>query len=203
MAQAANVNSIDALATWKAALATFREDGQEAIGATATEIRRAFDWLQDKQRYWQQEVRRREELVVQAKTELRRKKTLSVTVQGKQPDTTIEEKALRKAQMLLEEAEQKLEKTRRWKPALEIDVNEYEGKARRLSSMLDGELMRGLVLLEQKIRSLEAYLAVPSSVEVGGMRSASSSASEAAAAPVAQPGIQAELVPVEPDGQAG
>lgn len=164
MSQSANVLSIDAISQWKADLCVFRAEGREALGATALEVRHAFDWLQERQGYWLSEVRRREDKVFEAKSELTRRKTLVVTVDGRQPDCTFQEKALRKAQDYLAAAQDKLAATRKWQTALQIEVNEYETQSRRLDALLDSDLARALVLLEQKMQSLEAYVALPGRV---------------------------------------
>jgi hypothetical protein len=159
MSQSAHVASIDAVSHWKATLGVFRADAQEALTSSGMEIRRASDWLRDKLQYWQHEVRRWEEEVVQAKAELRRRKMMP-TALNREPDCTVQEKALRKAQERLAHAEAKLAAARRWGPALQRAVEEYESQARQLQAMLEGDVVRALVLLEQKLASLEAYVSL-------------------------------------------
>jgi len=162
MSQSAHVNSLDAVQAWRESYCAFRAQGQEALTSIAMEIRRAFDWLDTQYKFWQQEVRRRDEQLVQARNELWRKKMLPVL--GREPDCTFEEKAFRKAQDRLREAEEKVQITRRWVPALQRAIEEYDTQGRRLSSMFDGEVPRALALLEQKLASLEAYLAMAPSL---------------------------------------
>src|SRR5258708_4213353 len=135
MSEAARVTSLDAVKDWKNAVCVFHDDAVEALGAIEMEIRRAFDWLDQQTRYWQTEVRRREELVLQAKNELTRKKMMPII--GKNPDTTEQEKNLKKALRRLEEAEAKLEKARKLTPILRRAVEEYEGPGRQLSNFLE------------------------------------------------------------------
>lgn len=158
MTQSASVRSIDAIRDWKEALCVFKADAAEALCANDMEIRRFYDWLDEQTRYWQNEVRRREDLVVQARNDLVRKKMM-VTPAGREPDTTEEQKALRKAQMLLQHAEAKVQQARKLAPVIHRAVEEYQAPARRLGGILDGELPRGLALLDAKLAALNAYLA--------------------------------------------
>ncbi len=49
---------------------------------------------------------------------------------------------------------------KRWLLHLPQTVNEYEGPARRLAGLLDADLQQGVVVLENKIKILEAYSAL-------------------------------------------
>lgn len=157
MNPSARVTSIDAVREWKDALAVFQEKAREALVSLDLEIRRAFDWLEDQRRYWQQEVRKWDEKVEEAKRELWRRKNMPII---NNLDYIEQEKALRKAQQRLAEAEVRLEKTRKWQVTLRREVDEYQGQGTRLAATLEGEMPRALTLLEQKIAALEAYLAV-------------------------------------------
>ena len=157
MSTSAEVASLDALRDWKAALGAFRGSAQEALVGVELAVRRAFDWLDERRDFWQQELRRREEAVTVAKSELWRKKNLPIIAH---PDTTEQEKALRRALARLEEAQEKLEKHRQWAIALRRAVEEYEGPARRLGHRLEADLPKALALLAEKIATLESYVAV-------------------------------------------
>jgi hypothetical protein len=49
---------------------------------------------------------------------------------------------------------------RRWKRTLPQIVNEHELPMRRLSGFLDGDILYALGLLDNKIDSLQAYMAL-------------------------------------------
>ena len=165
----ARVTSLDALRDWKQALTAFKASAQDALVGADLAARRAFDWLDDQQKQWHAEVRRREDLLHQAKGELWRKKNMPNL--EKHPDCTEQEKAVRRAQARLDEAHDKLEKTKRWRPELQRAVDEYASDGRQLASMLEADLPRALVRLEQKIAALERYLEVaPIRAEASGGR---------------------------------
>jgi len=155
----AHVVSIEALAAWKDSLGLFADEGRDALVAVEMEIRRAVDWLEEKTRLWHAEVRKSEDLVVQAKAELTRRKMLPIV--GKHPDCTEQEKALRRAQARLEAAELKLETCRRWAPRLRKAIEEYQGMARPLAGWLEHDLPRAAAVLEQRIAALERYVGGP------------------------------------------
>src|SRR5262249_6430265 len=100
MSGAARVLAVEVLEELKEALCAFKEDGQDALGSVEMEIRRTFDWLQDRLKYWQKEVRVRYEEVVQAKNELARRQMSRIS--GRPPDCTEQEKALKLAQYRLQ-----------------------------------------------------------------------------------------------------
>jgi len=153
----ARVTSIDALADWKSALATFQDHAKDAVVAIDLEVRRKFDWLDDQRKFWQAEIRRREDELAQAKSELWRRKNMPII---EHPDCVEQEKALRRAQARLDEAHDKLEKTRRWLPALRRAADEYETHGRRLAAILETDVPRALAVLEQRINALESYVAL-------------------------------------------
>jgi hypothetical protein len=167
MSQPAEVASLDAVRDWKTSLVSFRDGAQDALLGVELVIRRAFDWLTEQRHRWQNEIRVCEEALTRAKSELWRKKNMPIIGQ---PDCVVEEKAVRRAVARLEEAEQKLEKTRQWNIMLSRAVEEYEGPGRRLAFRLEGDVPRALIQLEQKIAALEAYVALiaPAQLSRGG-----------------------------------
>ena len=95
---------------------------------------------------------------MQAKAELTRRKMLPII--GKNPDTTEQEKALKRAQARLAEAEEKLAICRQWLPRLRRAIEEYEGTARPLGNWLEHDLPRAAATLEQRIAALQAYVGI-------------------------------------------
>jgi hypothetical protein len=156
MGPSARVTSIEALKEFRASWCLFGHDAKEAVSATELEIRRILDWLEAKLKYWQKEVRIRQEEVARAKAELIQRQYGQP--RGRGPGTTDQEIALEKAIRRLREAEDKMEKTRQWQNLLPRAVAEYEGPARQLMGMLDADVTRGMAILDQKIDALDAYL---------------------------------------------
>jgi hypothetical protein len=158
MSRPANVSSLDAIADFRAALDTFRTDGQDAMATIALEIRRAFDWLHDMRNFWERAARTRYDEVVQAKAALNRRKMFHV--QDRPPDCSEQEEDLEIAIRRLEEAEDKIDLTCKWGPKLQHATDEFEGQSRRMNDLLDSELPRVLALLARMRGILDEYVAM-------------------------------------------
>jgi hypothetical protein len=170
MGLSARVTSIETVEKFRNALCEFAKEAKDSLGAAEMQIRRTFDWIAERLKHWQHEVRVRQEEVVRAKIELESRKFANRS--GKGPGFTDQEKACRKAQARLKEAEEKVAACRRYQPILEHAVREYQGPTRQLSSSLDLDLIHSIALLDQKLLALEAYLnlappAVPEPAPVG------------------------------------
>ena len=152
----ADVRSIAAVIDWHAALAGYGDGLGEAMAGVDLEIRRAFDWLGEQLSRWQRAVRDCEEDVVRAKAELAQRKFPGWD--GRDPDCTVQEKALRIAKGRLEHAQDKVETVRKWIGRLPKLVDEmFTGPSRRLKSMLEGDLPNALVELTRRVAALESY----------------------------------------------
>src|SRR5437870_8073019 len=121
----ARVTSIETVEDFRAKLCEFGKDAKDTLCAAEMQIRRTFDWLNERGKHWQKEVRKREEEIVRAKIELQARK--GMCKDGRGPGTTDQEFALRKAQMRLKEAEEKVAHCKRWGPLLQHAVHEFHG----------------------------------------------------------------------------
>jgi hypothetical protein len=156
MADAADVRSIDAVREWHAALAEYGDGLAEALAGVELEIRRAYDWLEEQQGRWQRAIRDCEEDVTRAKAELAQRKF--PTWDGREPDCTVQEKALRLAKARLEHAEDQVAKCRQWSARLPKLIDEvYVGPSRRLANFIEAELPKGLADLGRRVAALESY----------------------------------------------
>ena len=109
MSQAAGVHSIDAVRDFRAALCTFGEAATSAMASATLETQRFVDWIEhDQVKFWQGELRRREEQLMEAKSALARKR-LAATF-GDPPRDSEEQALLKKAIRRLEDAQEKLKK---------------------------------------------------------------------------------------------
>ena len=74
MGQSARVTSIETVERFRNALCEFGKDVQDSLGAAEMQIHRTFDWLAERLKYWQHQIRVREEELVRAKIELTSRK---------------------------------------------------------------------------------------------------------------------------------
>ena len=122
------------------------------------EIRRSFQWLEERLQSWHAEVRRAEEDVFQARQELTRRRLIRV---GDRPaDTTEQEIALARAQQRLAYAQEKQAACRRWLRDLPDAVADYEGPAINYQNIVECDVPRMSAFLDRKMDLLEAYAQV-------------------------------------------
>lgn len=152
----ADVRSIAALREWLAALAKYRAEAAEALAGIDMEVRRGFEWLAEQEALWKGAIRVCEQDVVQAKAELAARKFPGFD--GRMPDTTVQERNLRRAEARLDYARDQVKKCRAWEARLPKLVDEqYTAAARRLGLFLEGELARGMTTLDRQVAALESY----------------------------------------------
>ena len=159
MSSQVNVTSIDALKEFRVALALYGEDALAALGAVDSEVRKTILWLQqDRPYYWQEQIKRRRQMVTEAKAELFQKK-----LQQKKdyhPSMAEPMEKLRHAEAALADAEKRLGYVRKWQPILQQAALEYRASTRRINDLAAGDVPRAVALLGRLIDALEAYLRV-------------------------------------------
>jgi hypothetical protein len=96
MSRTANVHSVQTLKDFKVAMIEFGEDARNALSGVEMDLRRMRDFLErDQLGYWQMQVKRRNEEVMQARSDLHRRK---ISQQGSDAVSDTEQKeALREA----------------------------------------------------------------------------------------------------------
>ncbi len=195
MSRAANVHSIQTLKDFKLAMITFGEDARNALSGVDMDLRRMRDWLErDQLGYWQMQVKRRSEEVMQARSDLHRRK---ISQQGSDSVSDTEQKeALREATKRLRIAEEKVALIRRLVPQLHHAIAEYHSHSQPLGDHLSGSFERSLAVLERMVLSLEAYVSTTapsaSRMDQAGTGATTSGASTTTSAPDAEAPAEAE-----------
>jgi len=156
MSDSARVHSLDALKDLRTALLKFGTEASSAVSVADLEIRRVLDGLRASLSFWQAEVRRCQDEVVRAKSELSRRRWGHS--EGRGPGQTEAEIVLKKAQARLRHAEEKVEITRNWLRTLPQEVQECEGPLRQLAGFVEADLRHAAAVLDMKIAALEAYV---------------------------------------------
>ena len=169
MSSQADVRSIEALKEFRAALALYSEEATGALGAVKMEARRTTQWLlHDRKTYWQDQIKRRRELVAMAQAEVFRRKLAKTA--DYTPAFSEQKEILRQAEAGLREAEMKVALIKKWEPALQQAVLELHASIRRISDLAGADVARGSLLLGRLVEALEAYVreAPPSGLGVAG-----------------------------------
>jgi hypothetical protein len=172
MSSQADVKSIDTLAFVKAALAAFAHEGGQAISEVEIQGQRAVDWITvDRAAHWKAEVRRRTDLVNQARKDLEHCRTFK-KVGDNTPSCIEEKKALDKARQRLAHAEQKAEAVRRWTPVVQQQFRETCVRLVRFREVIDVDCPKAVAQLERMLKALDAYRQMASPTGSGGGQSA-------------------------------
>jgi hypothetical protein len=158
MSRSANVQSIQTLKDFKVAMVNFSEDARNALSGVDMDCRRMRDFLErDQLGYWQMQIKRRNEEVMQARADLHRRK---ITQQGSDAVSDTEQKeALREAMRRLRIAEEKVALIKRLIPQLHHAIAEYHSHSQPLGDHLTGGFERSLAVMERMILALETYVA--------------------------------------------
>ncbi len=183
MSRSANVQSIQTLKDFKVAMVNFSEDARNALSGVDMDCRRMRDFLErDQLGYWQMQIKRRNEEVMQARADLHRRK---ITQQGSDAVSDTEQKeALREAMRRLRVAEEKVALIKRLIPQLHHAIAEYHSHSQPLGDHLTGGFERSLAVLERMILALESYVATqaPSAPRMEPAASTSGAATTTSAA---------------------
>lgn len=156
MSSSAHVQSLAALADFRAAMIQFRTDAQDALASLAMDVRRAGDWLAEQRTFWERAARECYDDVVHAKAELVRRQM--VPSGDRVPDTSQQEEDLQRAQSRLRHTEEKVAACRKWVTILQRAVEEFEGPVRRLGGRVEVDLLKSAAALERLLAQLEAYV---------------------------------------------
>lgn len=159
MATGARVESIEVLRRFRAALWKFAEAANLALGDAEGEVQRMVVWLEtEQQTFWNHQVRSRTEAVTAAKEKVRSKKLFKDS-SGRAQSAVDEEKALMVAQRRLEEAQQKLENTRKWARRLQRELHNYKGGVQPLATLVAVDIPTAVSTLDKLSGSLDKYVA--------------------------------------------
>lgn len=159
MSQDARVLSVQALRDFKASMVQFVEEARGALSGVDMELRRMRDWLErDQLGYWQMQVKRRQEILMNARSELAKRQ---IAAKGNSSVSDTEQKeAVRIAMQKLRVAEEKVQLVKKLIPFLQHEIADYKSCASPLGDHLSGGYEKSLGTLEKMVRSLEEYLAL-------------------------------------------
>src|SRR5579863_9452142 len=117
MSKSANVLSVQTLKDFKNVLCNYAEEARNSLSGVDMELRRMRDWLErDQLGYWQAQIKKRQEDLMQARSDLHRRK-LSQSGSDAVSDADQKE-ALREATKRLHVAEEKVAQVKRLIPFL-------------------------------------------------------------------------------------
>ena len=159
----ANVRSINTLTDLKTNLARFGAESRSALQQMEIELRRTQEWLAERKRHWEGQVRRCEDAVRLAQAALERCRSTAYrdpdTGRVYVPDCIGPKSALRQAVSRLQETQAQLANVVRGMSALEEAAAGYKRQAERLTAFTEKGLVEAQVFLERRATALESYVA--------------------------------------------
>jgi hypothetical protein len=151
----ARVQSIPVLKSVKLALLEFVESVQATMASVDAEIGRISQWLsQERPAHWKGEIRRRSEMVTKARAEIERKRLIAAPAPA---SVALEQRALERAKVRLEEANKRMDAVRRWSPVWDRQALMYKSACHGLNESVHFEIPRAIARLERMLQSLEEY----------------------------------------------
>ncbi|MDA0297015.1 MAG: hypothetical protein O3A19_09050 [Planctomycetota bacterium] len=156
--QGADVRSIDAIDRFRVSVVEFIDAGRVSITEADSDLDRNIIWLEREQvPYWTRQIRKRQEMVTRAKSDLYRKQMQSGANDGRA--SVVDEKvALQRAVRRLDEAQSKLQVTRKWTRKLQQQRITFKAAMSGFSVTVDHDLPHAVGLLKKITENLESYL---------------------------------------------
>ena len=156
MNRQANVQSIDSLCRFRAAIQEYLEVLQEILSNLQLESQRTVDWVQyDRTAYWRTEARSSSDTLQQALTVLEMKQ---LTISGgDHPACTEARQRVQKARQRLHYAEKQVARARQLVPQLQHHADEYQGVLGKVAQLIDADLPSAMATLDRIIQSLSQY----------------------------------------------
>lgn len=156
MDRSANVTSIDGVRELRTSLLKFEEYSRDGLTMLILEVRRAMEWLEgDRRRYWPEQVRRASQKVVEARNDLER---CELKYGSEEAPSCYEQKmALQRAKRRLRFCEDQVKVVKQWIRAVRQELNDFEGQAAKLTSVLDADIPQAVTTLERMLRALDKY----------------------------------------------
>jgi len=156
MRRSANVRSLDAVQSTKAALVEFREVVASALTEAQSEIQRTLWWIQhDRAAHWRREVKRRTEQLAQAKSELYRAQLAAMDPRA----ACVEQRKLvQQAEQRLAEAHEKIRLVKHWARVIDREMLLFRGQCQEVSRMIEVEIPQGEARLGQLLHRLHEYV---------------------------------------------
>jgi hypothetical protein len=153
MAEQAQVTSVEAIESFRAALILFLSQARPMLEEVSGEIVRSKAWLQnDQRRTWESELNRRRKKLEEAQQEL-----FSARMSNFQETTSLQLMAVQRWQRAVREAEEKLATLKKWDRELENRSQPLLKQAEQFQTFLTIEMPKANAYLSQVVKTLEAY----------------------------------------------
>ena len=153
MAATAQITSVEAIAAFRAKLIVYLSHVRPLLEAAANEVSRTRLWLQNDQRiFWEQERRRRERRLEEAQQEL-----FNARLSQFHESTALHQMNFQRARQAVQAAETHLSLLKKWDRELENRAAPLLKQAEQLQGFLATDMNRAVTHLDQVLTTLAAY----------------------------------------------
>jgi len=153
MADQARISNLDAIDAFRSALIVFISKTRQTLDAAQDVVKKTRGWLQTEQpQYWMAQIKQRQKKLDQAQAEL-----MSARLSEFVDSPTVQQMAVRKCRYSLEEAQQRLERTKAWARDYDRTVDPLAKKLDGLRDYLENDLARAVSYLTEVQKILAAY----------------------------------------------
>ncbi|MBN2064248.1 MAG: hypothetical protein JW745_05555 [Sedimentisphaerales bacterium] len=157
MSGPAKVASIDNLKEFRSRLIIARERINSALSESQADAQRLKIWLTQEQKdYWQGQLSKRQEQYQIARRELSNRKNQK-NMMGNRQDYSDQEKSFKKAEFLLNEAQEKLRLIQRWSQVLDKEMYSFKSAIQPITTLAQEEMPRAAAVIDAMVISLEKY----------------------------------------------
>jgi hypothetical protein len=167
MAEQANIREVNAVSELRGRVVETSETLARLVDDCNSTMQRVVDWVsRDRASYWKYELRRRDQKIQSARSDLERAKIARPDADPR--SFTDQTRALKKAKLRLDEAQAKTKACRRWAIELERQSLLLRAGLRPVAAMADAELPAAIRWLTQLEQHLQGYLSeAPSMPDAG------------------------------------
>jgi len=156
MSTQAQITSVEAIEAFRADLVVYLAAMKPVLDEVASEVLHTRAWLQDdRQRFWQQELRARSRRLEDAKQEL-----FNASISRLGEATSFQQMAVQRAQRDLRAVEEKLAAVKKWDRDLDNRTAPLVKQMEQLQGFLTVEMARAVAYLDQALTALAAYQSV-------------------------------------------
>jgi hypothetical protein len=148
----AQVTSTEAIERFRARLIVYRDKAKPLLADAADEVARTRDWLLERRRHWDFELRRRKRELEDAQQAL-----FSARFSNLREVKTAEQAAVHRAERALAEAGEKLANIKRWSAAFEHQTGPLLKQVEQLRSIAATNVAKGEEYLGRVLASLDLY----------------------------------------------
>jgi hypothetical protein len=149
----AQITSVEALEAFRADLIVFLSQMQPVLDEVGSELVRLKFWLQNDQRQlWEKQARQRRQRLAEAQAEL-----FNARLSQLQEPSLLPQMMMQRAQVSVQESEQKLAALKKWDRDLENRAEPLMKQVDQLQGFLANDMAKAVVYLTQVIQTLEAY----------------------------------------------